>query len=239
MRKVITHFMFASTISLFCTNYAAAVGEEILLAEIITQTTETVMQLSKQLDQLKKTHTDIANATKKVSQTHEAFTGGRGLGEIFNNPALKKQLPADWQHVYENVTHSDYFDLGKAAEAIIKDEQRLTNKSLSERQKALESRQATKATYDKAMSQHAYDAARERLQQINNLMKEINKTQDPKAIMELQARLAVEQTAIQNEQTKLQLISMLQQAETKLIEQQNHELGQKIFSNKNATVPRF
>ena len=95
MRKVITHFMFASTISLFCTNYAAAVGEEILLAEIITQTTETVMQLSKQLDQLKKTHTDIANATKKVSQTHEAFTGGRGLGEIFNNPALKKQLPAD------------------------------------------------------------------------------------------------------------------------------------------------
>ncbi len=69
------------------------------------------------------------------------------------------------------------------------------------------------------------------------LMGQINLTRDPKGIAELQARIAVEQAAVQNETTKLQLVGMLQRAEERLIEQQKSDLAQRILSASNRGMP--
>src|SRR5690606_39533596 len=52
---------------------------------------------------------------------------------------------------------------------------------------------AVKGAQDKAFALDAYDAARDRLNQIDQLMGRINTTQDPKDIAELQGRIAAEQ----------------------------------------------
>jgi type IV secretion system protein VirB5 len=56
-------------------------------------------------------------------------------------------------------------------------------------------------------------------------MSRINATQDPKAIAELQGRIAIEQAKIQNEQTKLQMFQMVAQAEDRLQQQRQRELN--------------
>lgn len=68
-------------------------------------------------------------------------------------------------------------------------------------------------------------------------MDEISRTQDQKAIEELQARIAGEQAAIQNETTKLQMIAQLRQAEQALISEQRRERNMRILSSGNQGMP--
>jgi len=56
-------------------------------------------------------------------------------------------------------------------------------------------------------------------------MAKINDTPDPKAIAELQGRIAAEQAMIQNEQTKLQLYAMVAQAEDRIQQQRAREMS--------------
>src|SRR5690606_40657057 len=62
---------------------------------------------------------------------------------------------------------------------------------------------------DVCSSDLAYDKAKSRIEQIDQLMAKIDQTPDPKAIAELQGRLTAEQALIQNEQTKLQMYQMV------------------------------
>ncbi|RMN57896.1 Minor pilin of type IV secretion complex [Pseudomonas syringae pv. apii] len=78
----------------------------------------------------------------------------------------------------------------------------------------------------------AYDQAKGRLRQLDQLMGQIDKTQDPKGIAELQGRIAAEQAMIQNEQTKLQMFQMVAQAEDRVQEQRQHELNAQILDKR-------
>ncbi len=70
----------------------------------------------------------------------------------------------------------------------------------------------------------AYQTELQELNQIESLMQQIDVTQDPKGIAELQARIQSESTAVGNEMTKLQLFKMLADTEDKLIAEQQSEL---------------
>lgn len=59
--------------------------------------------------------------------------------------------------------------------------------------------QMVKPSQDKAFALEAYDQADARLRQIDQLMEQINQTQDLKGVAELQGRIAAEQAMIQCE----------------------------------------
>lgn len=175
---------------------------------------EMIQQYKTQIDQMK--------------QQYDSLTGVRNLGQILDNPALKNYLPTEWQDVYTRVQNGGYKGLTGSAQAI-RDANKLfdacATKEGSDRQVC--ERAASKAAQDKAFASSAFDKAKNRLSQIEGLMRQINSTSDPKAIAELQGRIAAEQAAIQNEQTKLQMYQMIAQAEDRLIEQQQRELTAK------------
>lgn len=103
--------------------------------------------------------------------------------------------------------------------------------------RAIDERSRRTMVTDKAIGLRAYEGAQQRLDQIDGLMDEISRTQDQKAIEELQARIAAEQTAIQNETTKLQMIAHLRHAEQTLIAEQKRELNRRILSSENRAMP--
>ncbi|MDP5803685.1 P-type DNA transfer protein VirB5 [Pseudomonas aeruginosa] len=192
--------------------------------ETITKWVAQYKQLEAQIDQAK--------------QQYQSLTGSRGLGNIMDNPALRDYLPQDWQQVYDAVKSGGYEGLtGRGAEvyaankifdlcrALSNDTQRLSCEA-----------QAAKPSQDKGVALDAYDAAKSRLQQIDGLMGKINQTQDPKAIAELQGRIAVEQAKIQNEATKLQLYSMVAQAEEKVQQQRQREINAQVLDKRGYTT---
>ena len=173
---------------------------------------------------------------EQAQQQYEALTGSRNLGQIFNDPALRDYLPSDWQKVYDDVKTGGYDGLTGTAKSVY-DQNKVfdacANVTDGDQRKACQQR-AVKPSQDKGFALDAYEKAKSRINQIDQLMKQINDTSDPKAIAELQARIAAEQSNIQNEQTKLQLYAMVAAAEEKVQTQRQREVQARTWS---ATKP--
>jgi type IV secretion system protein VirB5 len=176
----------------------------------------------------------------QAKQQYESLTGSRGLGNIMNDPKYRNYLPADWQGVYDSVRSGGYSGLSGRGHSVYN-----ANKvfdscayiTVADQRTACEAR-AVKASQDKGFALDAYDAAKSRINQIDLLMGQINATEDPKAIAELQGRIAAEQANIQNEQTKLQLYEMVAAAEEKVQAQRQREFQAKTWSADGMIKPK-
>ncbi|MGE8518271.1 MAG: P-type DNA transfer protein VirB5 [Alcaligenes nematophilus] len=197
------------------------------IAKSVENQIETMAKWKMQYDQM-------VSQIDQMKQQYAAVTGARGMGEMFNNPQLRDYLPQDWQGVYDSVKSGGYAGLSGRAESIY-DNNKVYDACagfVSNEQRTNCEAQAVKGAQDKAFALDAYDAAKSRLNQIDQLMRQINQTQDPKAIAELQGRIGIEQAAIANEQTKLQLYSMVAQAEDRLQQQRQKEINAKIVDQR-------
>ncbi len=171
----------------------------------------------------------------QLQATYQAVSGTRNLGSLLYDPTLKKYLPADWAKVYDTATAGGYAGISGPLRAV-QDRERLPG-TVNDAQASIAARSRTTAMTDKAVGLQGFDGARARLAQIEQLMRQINLTHDAKGVQEIQARIAVEQAAVQNETTKLQLVAMLQRAEERLVEQQKSDLAQRILSSSNRGMP--
>lgn len=232
MKKVLLGFALAA----FAWSTAFAqipVTDGASIAQQAENQIETIAKWKIQYDQM-------MNQIEQAKQQYELLTGSRGLGNIMNDPALRDYLPADWQGVYDSVRNGGYSGLSGRGQSVYE-----TNRifdscafiSVQEQRTACEAR-AVKASQDKGFALDAYDAARSRINQIDQLMQKINQTNDPKAIAELQGRIAAEQANIQNEQTKLQLYAMVAAAEDKVQAQRQREIQAKTWSADGMIKPK-
>ncbi len=163
----------------------------------------------------------------QLQQTYTAITGTRNLGDVLNNPLLRNYIPANWKDVYSSIRDGGYAGLTGTGKAV-RDSNRIfdicagiadsTARKICERQTA-------KAAQDAAFSTEAYDKTKDRLRQIEDLMRMVNTTTDQKGALEAIARLQAEQAMIQNEMTRIQLYRMLAETEEKLIQQQQKEIA--------------
>jgi len=168
----------------------------------------------------------------QMEKQFNSLNGNRGLGQYMNNPALRDYLPADWQKVYDSVRAGGYAGLSGSGKAVY-DANKIYDACTyitDDAQRGACQARAMKPSQDKAFASDAYQAAKARIDQIDGLMAKINDTQDPKAIAELQARIAAEQANIQNEQTKLQLYAMMAAAEDKVQAQRQRELNARTWA---------
>ena len=203
------------------------------IANSVQQQVETIAKWKMQYEQMM---TSIDQSKQQLS----SLTGSRGLGNIMNNPALRDYLPSDWQKVYDSVKSGGYSGLTGTGKSIYE-----ANKiydgcayiTINEQRTACEAR-AVKGAQDKGFALDAYTTAKNRVNQIDQLMGQINQTQDPKAIAELQGRIAAEQANIQNEQTKLQMYAMVAQAEDHMQQQRQTEINAKANSRRGWVQPQ-
>lgn len=224
MKKLFLVFAIAGlTCSL--ANAQIPVTDSASIAQSISQQIETIAKWESQYKQLE-------SQIEQAKQQYEALTGSRGYGEAFNDPAMRDYLPPEWQSVYDGVKRGGYSGLtGQSAQ--IYNENKVFDsceRIESESQRRVCESRAVKASQDKALALESFDKAKARINQIDRLMRQINETTDPKAIAELQSRIAIEQANIQNEQTKLQLFQMIAESESKIQEQQHKEIQAKTWA---------
>lgn len=190
-------------------------------------------QLAAQASTLGKQLTEAKNQVTQLKNTYDSLTGSRDLGTIMNNPALRNYLPQDWQKVYDSVKQGGYSGLSGTAQGIYNQNKVFDGcANLTDDQRTACEASAVKPSQDKGFALDAYDAANSRIDQIEQLMGQINQTQDPKAIAELQARIAAEQANIQNEQTKMQLYAMVADAEDRVQKQRKRETNAEIVDKR-------
>lgn len=198
------------------------------IAKQIANQVETVAKWKLQYDQM-------MSQIDQAKQQYESLTGSRGLGNVMNDPALRDYLPGDWQAVYDSVRSGGYSGLsgtGKSVYDANKIYDACGHFTIAQQRTSCEA-QAVKGAQDKGFALDAYNAAKSRINQIDQLMQKINQTQDPKAIAELQARIGAEQANIQNEQTKLQMYSMVAAAEDRVQKQRQREINAQVVDKRS------
>ncbi|MDH2436866.1 P-type DNA transfer protein VirB5 [Pokkaliibacter sp. MBI-7] len=209
-------------------NVAHATGIPVFDGAAAANFLQQMMRLKEQLDTMR-------SQLSQAEQMYESVTGSRGFGDVMRNSQLRQYLPDDMVSVYDSVNGGGYAGISGAIDDILDAEG--FDGSIDDMQDHIVQRSRNAAATDKAMGLRAYEGAQARLDQIEALMNQISATQDQKGIDELQARIAGEQAAIQNEMTKLQMISQLQAAEQRLVAEQRREMNRRILSSDNTAMP--
>lgn len=207
----------AITFAISLASSARAQGIPVFDAQSVAQAISTLAQLEQQVQQ--------------EIELYRSMNGSRGFGALLRDPLLERSLPSNWMSVYTAIQNGGYGGLTGSAQAL---------RSVSalydcEDQRGVEQqicqRALNKPFQDKAFGMQAYQAELQELGAIQSLMQQIDATQDPKGVAELQARIQSESTAVGNEMTKLQLFRTLSDTEDRLINEQQTELMMRRASN--------
>jgi type IV secretion system protein VirB5 len=174
---------------------------------------------------------------QQLQMTYNSLNGITGIANLFRTPGLASALPPSWQGVYSSASNGGYSGISGTVSALTAAEQ--VTGPVSSAQAAIVARQSQKPITDEAIGEAGYAATTQRLNEIQAMMQQINASTSPKQIMDLEARIASEETAIQNEQTKLQLASMLQRNQDALIERQKNQVNATVFNPANTAMPNL
>ncbi|CAI1933421.1 P-type DNA transfer protein VirB5 [Serratia entomophila] len=193
---------------------AAAISNGVVVYDP-TSLAKTLEEMANQLDQLKQ-----QLATQKA--TYESLAKTTNIGDLLgtSTSTLANNLPDDWQKVYSDAMNSSSSVTGPVNSMMGKVNSEIDDLSPSDALKLMNQRLSEKGAYDRVIAEKAYNNQMQELSDMQDLTEQISTTKDVKEIADLQARIQTAQGSIQGEQAKLNLMSMLQDAQDKIYEQQ-------------------
>jgi Skp family chaperone for outer membrane proteins len=188
----------------------------------ITQLIQEVSTLQEQLQ------TARSNLTQ-AQQQYQSMTGGRGMERLLSG-TVRNYLPPDWQGLIAtlNGLQGSYGVLAAqlnstlAANAVLTPYQ-VSRLSVQEREQLTATRNS--AALMQVTSQQALQSSSQRFTSLQQLINAIPTATDEKGALDLQARIAVEQAMLQNEQTKVQTLNHALEAEERARQQRARELS--------------
>lgn len=177
---------------------------------VLRQSIQQVQAWSQQYQQMQ-------NQLSQLQQAHAAMTGDRGMAGLLGNQN-RTYLPTNWNAAMNslNAGGTSYGELAniarqiKQAQSVLSEQE--TGRLSPQMQQYLEQTRNLSAS-QQAVGQSAYNTAAQRVTTLQALTNAINGQTDPKAIMDLQARIASEQAALQNDQAQLQSVVALQSSQ--------------------------
>jgi len=181
----------------------------------------------------------MASQISQLETQYKAISGVRNLGDIINNPALENVVPTDVSNVFRAIQQGGAGGLTSAAQAL-RQSQAVYN--CNDRVGAdLQTCQAylVSNAQKTVNAETGLDQLQQRWKQIQDLMNQINTTQDPKGIAELQARLQVEQASVANDASRINLMNTLADAQAKAAEQTIHEQSMQAMSRTSDGTDTF
>ncbi len=216
MKKIKLSLLMSVTFALFH-NPAQAQGIPVYdaagYAQFIQQLDQMTKEYEKQLQQL----------DQAFAQTN-ALTGKRNMGSLMNTPAeaaLRRYLPDTWQetmHIIEaNGLADGAFGTQSLNNSLRQTYQPLTGAEFMSQDPTGAIAQAyyrqTNTTYAAmSASEQAFNAGANRTETYDTLLSELDNTEDLKASIDLNARIAAENGMAINELTRLQAMQIQQRA---------------------------
>lgn len=215
-------------------------GNQALADEVIDITPTTIagwaMEASswaKQIESMQQQFEKLQQTYQQVQSTYTSMTGNRGIGNVLSlTNSMRNYLPqgaSDMVGVLNNANNT-YSGMSNQIQALANSNSILSNASLANMnmlpaQLKLLTDQRTNTAAIQSIAAQGMANASQRFSYLQTLMSQINGTTDPKAIAELNARIASEQTMMTNEQTKLQQINSFMQNQNAVTAQQRREMA--------------
>lgn len=188
-----------------------------------------IAQLIQQVATLRQQLETARSQLTQAQQQYQAMTGGRSMERLLAG-TVRNYLPPDWQALEAalNGIQGSYTALAAQLDAALRANAILTSDQVA-RLSAPEREQLEAARRSAALlqvtSKQALEASSQRFASLQQLIDAIPGATDQKAVLDLQARIAVEQAMLQNENTKLMVLYHAAQAEELARKQRAQELA--------------
>ena len=197
---------------------AARAQWAVIDAPAIVQLIQEVQTMSQQL-------ATARDQLQSAQQALQAMTGDRGMAGLLSGTP-RNYLPSNWAQVTSALQGQGAggyaglsFDVQSAMNAnAVLSPQRLSTLSPADQQNILTARRWN--AMQQALSQEALANSSSRFAVIQSLIAAISTAGDQKASLDLQARISAELGMLQNEQTKLLVLSQATQAQESSLRQQ-------------------
>jgi type IV secretion system protein VirB5 len=201
-----------------------AAGIPVIDASALAQDAANFMQ---QMTEMANQLNTMKSQLDQQVQQYKSLVGDRGMGQLLDGQ-IRNYIPEDWKDALAVLDKpSGYGQLSETMSEIMRANSVLENNDLAgikpDTRRMIEEGRKTAAKHQ-ALGQAAYKSASERMQALQTLQNKIGAATDPKAILDLQARIQSEQTQLQNEANKLQTLVQLQQSEELAREQKVREI---------------
>lgn len=169
-----------------------------------------------------------ARATlQQARDTYDSLRGNRGMAQLMGG-VTRNYLPSDWAQMSTLLSGAagPYAPLAVDVQSAMTNNAvlstaQLANLAPADRQQIQSMRQL--GALRQTLSRQALSNASARFASIQVLISAINGASDPKAILDLQARIGAEVGMLQNEQTKLSALDQSAQAQESVYRQQLRE----------------
>lgn len=191
---------------------------------------------------------ELQQTYQMVTSTYNAVTGSRGLGAVQTlTNASRNYLPASTGDLLDTIDGaSQTYNQMSGMVQNFTDQNAILNGNainslnMTGQQLALFSQRRKNAAAIQATAQQSMNAAGQRYAYIQQMIDNINNTNDPKAIAELQARIAGEQVMLQNDQSKMSQMYAYLQNQERINQQQMRELSvQQIGRTRDLVQPNY
>jgi type IV secretion system protein VirB5 len=190
-----------------------------------------ISQLLQQVSYWQQQIEAMSSQLTQLQETHASLNGPRGMESLLPfSDQQRNYLPRDWAQVARVLEgqSAQYGKLASATSALVTSRAILTPEELgrldaAERNSIIAARQSAAGLA--VMSQEAYAQASARFGSLSQLVQALGSATDAKAILDLQGRIAAEQTMLENEQAKLELLRSAAEADRRMQDQQLRELA--------------
>jgi Skp family chaperone for outer membrane proteins len=173
--------------------------------------------------------TGMASQLSQLQQTHAAMTGGRGMQNLVPmTPQQRNYLPSSYAELMSTVNGNSvtYSGLSTQIQTAIVANSVLTDAQiggLNPEMRLLVDDGRRSAAMAQAVARAAYQNTSQRFAALQQLIAMVGAAADLKAIEDLQGRVGAEQVMLTNEQTKLQLLYQMMQADQQARQQRARE----------------
>lgn len=168
---------------------------------------QSALNFAKELQEMVNQLNMLKSQLEQQITQYKALVGDRGMGGLLDGQ-IRNYIPEDWANAFQMLDQANgYSGLSSQVQALINQNKAMSDSQLGrlspEARQLIENDRRAIATHQ-ALGSEAYKSASERFALLQNLTNQIGAATDPKAIMDLQARIQTEQNALANEATKLQ-----------------------------------
>jgi type IV secretion system protein VirB5 len=218
--------MLALTAGIAAGQSTFAAGIPVFDASNLAQQIQQVTAWGQQFQQMEQQFT-------QMKQQYDSLSGIRGMASLVNNPALRNYLPPEYQQMLNGQNMAGI----SGSVTAIRDAAKIVGvegtglDAASDAAKAFTNAQNQNAL-NRAIGEEGYRQASQRFSSIQQLLDKVNAAPDQKDILDLQARIQAEQVMMQNEQTKLNMMTYLAQAQRDIQQQQAREISMKATKGK-------
>ena len=223
---------FAAAVMMLCAGAPARAGIPVIDVASLAQAIQGVMN---SMTQVQNQYQQIIGLDRQI----ESMSNARSLGDVLNNPALQNYVPREASTLVRSLESGGYGTLGGASKTLRDAQMTYNCMDVDDAGKRTNCQSTLAKPYQqKAFMEDALSKAKDRVAQINSLMRRAGATTDQKEIQEVTARIGAENALLQHEVSQIELMRGLAEADQRVADSRARE-GQLEQASRNSRLADF